>query len=197
MMDDVVGLVMVQVITNLGSSASTFSAITVIRPILVSLGFAVISPLICWLVVNPLTIWLNHHRTEHPSGWVQSVLTRHESAFAIHSALLLAMVTGATYAGTSNLFAAYLAGAMVSWWDTEVSHSVIRSAESQPTTNNATSTQAKQSSPVPEPDDPAENPSQTSLDPGEDTTSGVVIYHGYYSKAVDRILKPFFFVRRP
>ncbi|OQD79194.1 hypothetical protein PENANT_c058G04644 [Penicillium antarcticum] len=38
MLDDVVGLVMVQIISNLGGSTSSFSAMTVIRPVFVSIG---------------------------------------------------------------------------------------------------------------------------------------------------------------
>jgi hypothetical protein len=196
MMDDVVGLVMVQVISNLGSSSSSFSAITVVRPILVSIGFAVVSPSICRLVVSPFTIWLNRYRTKSSSGWVQQLLTQHQSAFIVHTTLLLAMVTGATYAGTSNLFAAYLAGAMVSWWDTEVPHPIVRSAGKQPASDDATPARSETEQPVLKPDDASKSFKQTDNDHVEDKTSGIVIYRDYYSKAVDRILKPFFFVSR-
>ena len=37
-----------------------------------------------------------------------------------HTALLFGLVAAASYAGTSNLFAAYLVGASISWYDTEV-----------------------------------------------------------------------------
>jgi hypothetical protein len=37
--------------------------------------------------------------------------------FVLLTLLLLGFVTGATFAGTSRLFAAYLAGMVVSWWD--------------------------------------------------------------------------------
>src|ERR1700761_5617688 len=40
MMDDVVGLVMVQVVSNLGRAEGGISAATVVRPIFVSLGLA-------------------------------------------------------------------------------------------------------------------------------------------------------------
>lgn len=52
-LDDVVGLVMVKIISGLGGSG--FSAATVIRPVFVSIAFAVIVPLICAWVVGPLT----------------------------------------------------------------------------------------------------------------------------------------------
>jgi Kef-type K+ transport system membrane component KefB len=54
MLDDVAGLVMVQVISNLGGSADSFSAVTVIRPVFVSIAFAVVVPAFCWAVVKPI-----------------------------------------------------------------------------------------------------------------------------------------------
>lgn len=60
MMDDVVGLVMVQVISNLGGDSFTW--VTIVRPILVSIVFAALVPIICLYVVKPLTSVLNSHR---------------------------------------------------------------------------------------------------------------------------------------
>lgn len=53
MMDDVMGLVMVQIISNLGGalSSASFDPVVVIRPILVAFGFAVGLVLICRFVV--------------------------------------------------------------------------------------------------------------------------------------------------
>ena len=53
MMDDVVGLVMVQIIPTLGAGSS-FTEITVIRPVFVSIAFAVLIPLICLFVAKPV-----------------------------------------------------------------------------------------------------------------------------------------------
>ena len=55
MMDDVVGLVMVQVITNLGGKQGEdrVDAVSVVRPIAVSVGVAVGLVLVCWVVVAP------------------------------------------------------------------------------------------------------------------------------------------------
>jgi Kef-type K+ transport system membrane component KefB len=41
MLDDVIGLVMVQIISNLGGSGDSFRTVTVIRPLFVSIGFGV------------------------------------------------------------------------------------------------------------------------------------------------------------
>jgi Kef-type K+ transport system membrane component KefB len=185
MMDDVVGLVMVQVISNLGSSKLSFDAVTVVKPVFVSIGFAVVCPLACRLIVGPLTIRLNQYRSKKPSGWICQALTRYETAFVIHTSLLLAMVTASTYAGTSNLFAAYLAGAMVSWWDTEVPHPLVQLARKQ---QNSDGLEMSGTRDVTAHSDQLNGTS-------ENATSGTTIYQDCYSKPVDRILKPFFFVR--
>ncbi|KAM0244161.1 hypothetical protein ACHAP5_006548 [Fusarium lateritium] len=143
MMDDVIGLIMVQVISNLGGD--TFDAITAVRPIMVSLAFAIVVPI---------------------------------------------MFVGATFAGTSSLLAAYIAGATISWWDSDVSH-----LEAQDTSANdshgteesrgAESQTIEESSSV-----PAE---QRSLPTPMKGGSGAEIFNHYYEPALQRILKPFFF----
>jgi hypothetical protein len=113
MMDDVAGLVMVQIISNLGSSTTgSFSAVTVVRPICVAVGFAIGIVLVCGLAVKPAVRKLR--------GMNISLLRKGKKtqvAFALHMATLIGFVTGASYAGTSGLFAAYLAGACISWFD--------------------------------------------------------------------------------
>jgi Kef-type K+ transport system membrane component KefB len=52
MMDDIIGVVMVQVISNLGGD--NLSWIVVIRPMLVSIAFTVVAPVACLLVLKPL-----------------------------------------------------------------------------------------------------------------------------------------------
>ena len=54
MLDDVVGLVMVQIISNLGGSATSFTTVTVIRPVFVSIGFAVGLLLLCAFCLQPV-----------------------------------------------------------------------------------------------------------------------------------------------
>ncbi|KAK4939194.1 hypothetical protein LTR10_020493 [Elasticomyces elasticus] len=114
MLDDVVGLVMVQVIANLGSGDRPIHASTVLRPILVSAGFAVVTPFFCNFLLKPMLV--------HPGvGKVRflHLLRRTVNAptlsFLLSTALLVGFVSAASYAGTSTLFAAYLAGASISW----------------------------------------------------------------------------------
>lgn len=54
MFDDVVGLVMVQIISTLDAAESSFGAFTVVRPIGVSFAFAIVVSLVCRLVVKPI-----------------------------------------------------------------------------------------------------------------------------------------------
>jgi Kef-type K+ transport system membrane component KefB len=122
MLDDVVGLTMVQVISDIGSSASSFSIVTVIRPVAVLVGLVIILSLACRFAVRPGTYWLNEMRKIHKEVALQRVLSHQQTPLVIHTSLLVAMVSGATYAGTSELFAAYLAGASISWWDSDVQH---------------------------------------------------------------------------
>ncbi|QDS70207.1 hypothetical protein FKW77_006882 [Venturia effusa] len=197
MLDDVVGLVMVQIISNLGASGSGFNSITVIRPVFVSLGFAVIFPLACWVLVSPMTSKLNNYRHNNPDGWVQRLIIREQTAFILHTLILIAMVTTSSYAGTSNLFAAYLSGAMVSWWDSEVPHPSIHLEDRR------TDQLAGQDEDRDENLEPAilatdrkaktESISDTSTSRPSCKTSGAAIFHTYYAQPTEKILKPFFF----
>lgn len=122
---------MIKVISNIGQSVTAFSAITVVRPVLVSLGFATIIPLGAYFIVQPLTLWLNARRQQNPVGRIHMILRWGQTPFLIHTAVLLVLVTASSYAGTSNLFAAYLSGVSISWWDSEVPHPQIKNAISR------------------------------------------------------------------
>ncbi|KAF1942040.1 Sodium/hydrogen exchanger [Clathrospora elynae] len=195
MMDDVVGLVMVQVIWNLGDDS--FSWVTVVRPVLVSVAFAVIVPLVCLLIARPLTLWSNSCREAHPTADINGLLQRTQTAFTIHTLLLIGLVTGASYAGTSNLFAAYIVGAAISWWDSEVPHPSFNTGVTveEKTTNPASASQDATSatSSVPVEKDSAGPSSMLSNEENSDQTCGSVVYQHYYHPAVSKILQPFFF----
>jgi Sodium/hydrogen exchanger family len=201
MMDDVVGLVMVQVISNLGQSKDSFSAVTVARPLAVSLGLAIAVPLVCRFVASPLTGLLNGMRRSSRGGKVDKVCGGTHTAFIIHTLILLGLVTGATYAGTSNLFAAYLAGASVSLWDSEVPHveDVVQSFAPSASRQD-TSIIAATSSDSSAQDQVAGNPERAEVATSDKVhdfvvaSSGADVFHSYYKTALHRILKPFFFV---
>lgn len=172
MIDDVIGLVMIQVVSNLGPGKASLSPVTIIRPLAVSFGLAITVLVVCRLIVKPITLLLNQLRQANPLGYANKLSRMAHTAFIIHTLILFGLVTGATFAGTSNLFAAYLAGASISWWDSEVPHLDI--------TSTPTATQA--SSEVDSCHVPLKN-------------SGLDTYHQYYAPVTTYILKPFFFVR--
>ncbi|KAG6010679.1 hypothetical protein E4U21_005178 [Claviceps maximensis] len=120
MIDDVVGLVLVQVISNLGKEGASFTASIVVRPLTVSIGFMVLTPLTCVFVVKPLTRQINQVRKRLGPGVCNHLMASERTSLFAHMLILLGYVTGASYAGTSNLFAAYIAGASVTWWDTRL-----------------------------------------------------------------------------
>ncbi|KAG9196134.1 hypothetical protein G6011_01255 [Alternaria panax] len=202
MMDDVVGLVMVQVISNLGGD--NFTWVTVLRPVLVSLAFAAVSPLVCLFLAKPITMWLNAYRVAHPGAQLDALLQRTQSAFTFHTLILIGLVTAATYAGTSNLFAAYIAGASISWWDSDISHPASTTATSPvaekgpaaagPVLGSSEGASPDVSKPQGEQDQGtiSSQPTKTE-DEHIDATSGAAIYHRYYHAAVSKILQPFFF----
>ncbi|PVI03426.1 Sodium/hydrogen exchanger [Periconia macrospinosa] len=193
MMDDVVGLIMVQVISNLGGDNGDITAVTILRPVLVSLAFAIMIPLSCRYIVQPLTVGLNSYRKASPDIMVSRLLTLHRTALTIHTLLLAGLVAASSYAGTSNLFAAYIAGAVVSWWDSEVPHppehmAAVRQDREGTSTNDE---------PRPQKQEPKESPpiapQTTASIHSASATTGPAVYQRYYHEAVSKILQPLFF----
>ena len=129
-------------------------------------------------------------------------------------------MTGSSYAGTSNLFAAYIAGAVVNWWDALVlrcgvreemtvagsentqeqivspgTHSAVPLTASRDT-NNRTSEGADNLATRESHSsaDGVDSTSNSQSEAGQTSLSGLAIYTRYYAPAVNSILKPFFFV---
>lgn len=196
---------MVQVISNLGGPRSSISPTAVVRPILVSLAFTVVLPLACQYFVKPLTLLLNRHRENNPSGVLQKVLCHRQTAFVTHTAILLGLVICASYAGTSNLLAAYIAGAIISWWDSELphpTHSSTASTEASPGQGKNSIAGPSNSQVVSKEEHPdgSERERQDKSTPAVGSSnvcslpmSGSAVYERYYQQLVEKILKPFFF----
>lgn len=191
MLDDVVGLVMVQIISNLGGSASSFSSLTVIRPVFVSIGFAVGLFLLCAFFIKPI-----FKRILAAKPNVPEFMDTMQFAFLYHTVLLVGLVAGATYAGTSSLFAAYLAGVIVTWVDSMIAESKVQtggtagrsssdSSSSSPSVEDNATPRSRQAS--------TSSQSSTSPRPDEIPT-GENVYEKYYKQPVTRILTPLFFV---
>ncbi|KAI8948994.1 Sodium/hydrogen exchanger [Xylaria longipes] len=215
LLDDVVGLVMVRIITSLGQTKNSgIEPATILRPVLVSLAFAVVVPLVCRYVLRPARRALGHvvqgwdskeageiegnaTAKAKAAAWVRS----REAAFIAQTALLILLVVAADYTGASILLAAYLAGVVVSWWDGQRGDSEAHSSGPQhrfETHSAETSTSAERQAQDPDTREPEAA--------GEGSSSGTLgqeipeprriassVFDSYYAQAVNRVLKPFFF----
>ncbi|TQN64961.1 Na(+)/H(+)-K(+) antiporter GerN [Colletotrichum shisoi] len=201
MMDDVIGLIMVQIVSNLGGGGSGgFNAVTEVRPVLVSLGSATLVPAACKLIVGPVTLRLNAMREKSPGSKLDDILRLRQTALVLHTCWLFGLVVGGTLAGTSSLLAAYVAGATISWWDSEVPHLAARAHNmtgASATGSSSMTSNHKVAGTGSSTDASAATASAaaTAADVREPDTynSGVNIYQRYCSKAVEHVLKPFFF----
>jgi Kef-type K+ transport system membrane component KefB len=196
MLDDVVGLVMVQIITNLGGSSDSFSAVTVIRPVFVSIGFGVGVLLACIFCIRPILRLILAHRSKFPqfTGTVQFY-------FLVYTYLLVGLVAGATYAGTSSLFAAYLAGVVTSWIDDFSKENSVAEDTSHMATGSSTEDVSQEQDSTPEEPKTTQhgqvNRPLASVPPSNqnnEAPSGKLVYEKYYHAPVIRILIPLFFV---
>ena len=221
MLDDVVGLVLVEVISHLGSSESTSKVLAVVRPIAVSFGLVIILLLCGRFIVKP---GIKNGWQDATSSPFLRCLNHDHAAFISHTLVLFGFVAGATYAGTSGLFAAYIAGLSLSWCDSELSiastvgrrptsleetidasrrgrimlstssNSMQRDERHEVATDDASlqSIGTEESFPT-EQSSPPPGASRRTANPDQPT--GLWIYDRYCSVVVERILKPFFFVR--
>lgn len=210
MMDDVAGLVMVQVISNLGDSSS-IDAVTIIRPVFVSIAFAVVAFLSCRFIVGPITHRVAHISPESKGKRLSGKMQSPKAMLVCHTGILLALVTGSSYAGTSNLFAAYIAGASISWWDglspglhlqkkqpsNEAGNSTVQKTAPEGDTVRGSGAVNGSIEPDTAPAQTSKAQSKIATTPSDGRTldhiSGKAVYHQYYSPAVTTVLKPFFF----
>lgn len=211
MMDDVVGLVMVQIVASLGRGGDEEMvdidvANVLVRPVLVSVAFAVTVPLACRFVRRPLLPFLEKTAAGGSGAegkswrfWWHSLDAKH-TAFVVQTALLIALVVGASYAGASVLLAAYLAGIVVSWWQ-GLQHGAEDERRSLPEqqgtgSNEESTTRYHESSEDNGGGDTSSTARTTTQSRHEQQVASrqdANMYEIYYSQAVTRILKPFFF----
>ncbi|KAK6529430.1 hypothetical protein TWF281_008606 [Arthrobotrys megalospora] len=105
MMDDVVGLVMVQVVSSLGRSGGV-SAASIARPVGASLGLIFGAVVIGWIC-----------RRLYGSIKLSGRFNNQGIAWVLQTGVLVVCVVVAGYSGASVLFGAFIAGALVTWWD--------------------------------------------------------------------------------
>ena len=203
MLDDVVGLVMVQIILNLGESASSFRAVTVLRPVFVSIGFAVGLFLLSAFCFKPILKRMLASKKKMPC-----FMSTMDFAFLAQAGLLTGIIAGASYAGTSSLFAAYLVGLIVSWFDELVAEpKVLATLTTASISHDGGSPSNEQvSNPQEENQRSQQNTNEhLSSTPstfqqssrGDQGPTGQSVYERYYKEPVNRILLPLFFVNLP
>ncbi|KAI1502118.1 Sodium/hydrogen exchanger family-domain-containing protein [Biscogniauxia marginata] len=221
MMDDVAGLVMLQIVASSlnGNGGAGITPATVLRPVLVSLAFAVGIPITCRYVLRPAMRFLDERgrSQKKDEGRVRSLLKTKQAALVTHTVLLVAFIAAASWAGASVLLAAYITGLLVTWWDSE--KSTKRKQEPPASVRAAASESEGTTTPTTQQDQP--NDKQNSIydaacepqlrsdtfstdisistpavvTPGHQRSrfSGLHIYDMYYAQIVNRVLKPFFF----
>lgn len=192
MMDDVMGLVMVQIISNLGgdgggngSGSSGFDPVIVIRPILVAFGFAIGLLLICRFGVARAVHFSLARNLHHR---FPDVVHSSNFAFVAHMGVLIGLVAGATYAGTSGLFAAYLAGAGISWFDELLATATSTGSATEGTEVQRDTSQRDSTT--------LQNIASMQEEPTPQRPTGEQIFEQYCKEPLKRILSPLFFVRR-
>ncbi|KAG6878143.1 hypothetical protein C0993_011561 [Termitomyces sp. T159_Od127] len=115
MMDDVVGLILIAITKSLGLHQESIGS-AVARPIAASFGSVVVLSVLLWTLQQnlPAFRWLTtHHHLKSISG----LWRRHgpESGLVLQLLTLFTLVSAGTYAGTSPLFMAFLAGVLIAW----------------------------------------------------------------------------------
>jgi hypothetical protein len=129
MMDDVVGLVMVNIVTTLG--AGGMGGWPIARPIVASFGLLLVALAIAPYVLKPYWSFLTRHLYSSESWEPDSKSMMHGFAiraissiphlsFLLSTALLVIFVTISAFINASVLFAAFISGGLVSYlWNVE------------------------------------------------------------------------------
>jgi Kef-type K+ transport system membrane component KefB len=194
MMDDVVGLVMVQVIATLGANSTSLNALVIVRPVLVSLAFAILVPVCLRYLIRPLRDYVRGLKSLKPR--FDALIANARVRCIMHSLLLFGLVAAAAWSGTSVLFTAYLAGAIINWWDAqdnalspvlENSSAVPLEVHDDRNTDVTNDQEAISAIPRLTRDTTANRADQKDL-------SGASIYRVYFEQPVNRVLRPLFFV---
>ncbi|KAK6511698.1 hypothetical protein TWF481_000604 [Arthrobotrys musiformis] len=105
MMDDVVGLVMVQVVGGLGGGSGV-DITSIVRPVGASLGLILGAVVMGWGC-----------RKVFGGMKLPEQLDRRGVIWSLQTGVLIVCVVVAGYSGASVLFGAFIAGALVTWWD--------------------------------------------------------------------------------
>ncbi|PQE15937.1 sodium hydrogen exchanger family protein [Rutstroemia sp. NJR-2017a BVV2] len=142
MMDDVVGLVMVNIVTTLGSG--DMSAWPIARPIVASFGLFLVTLAIVPYLLKPIWIWLvkctqsevqTSSLTEKKSNlreiMIKPVRRVPHLKFILSILVLIVFVTIAAFIDASVLFAAFIAGGLINYlWNVDDANSAAAPSDS-------------------------------------------------------------------
>ncbi|KAJ8066290.1 hypothetical protein OCU04_005370 [Sclerotinia nivalis] len=129
MMDDVVGLVMVNIVTTLGSGGT--GGWPIARPIVASFGLLIVSLAVCRFILTPIWLYLVKHSQPEVAPNITTSSKFNIKGFALKlfrniphlsfllpTLVLIVFVTIASFIDASVLFAAFIAGGVVNYlWD--------------------------------------------------------------------------------
>lgn len=182
---------------------------TIVRPVLVSVAFAVVVPLVCLYILKPGKAAFDRMSQKwdgkQQRGGEQDIkkklklmvwIRSQEAGFVAQTAFLILLIVAADYAGASILLAAYLAGAVMSWWGSQQGVSSGEAPVEPRSTEPSVSVEQQNGAGEQEPRSAAGDLSVRMIDQGTDSPqhTTLIVFDTYYAQAVNRILKPFFFV---
>ena len=149
LLDDVVGLVIAGIIPELANTdRGGVSWQTIVRPILVSLAFGMGTPLFAWIMKKGLEKLLRiklHLLAVRGRKHIRAILWDTRTQLFVTVTCLSAFVAGSKYAGTSELFGAYLAGVFLAY----VFSSIKKDPEHVPITSKFLSSRSPSPSTLP------------------------------------------------
>ena len=170
MMDDVIGLVMINIVASMSSvNGENVNPEAIVRPIGASLGL-----ILAISIGGRLGRYLLLERTflSIQYKYCQSSFPSIDFKLLLHMLLLSGVVAVAGYSGAPVLFASFLTGSLISWFDESKMKRVQKGKSS-----------AEESKEI-----------KSNKDEDVDRWTGIKMYNYYYDQPVERILKPFFFV---
>ncbi|KAI1631443.1 Sodium/hydrogen exchanger family-domain-containing protein [Biscogniauxia mediterranea] len=148
MMDDVAGLVMVQIVASdlSGDGGTGIAPGAVLRPVLVSLALAIVIPAAFRYVVRPAMTLLSDWRRDQKKemGRIWRLIDTKEATLVTHTLLLIGLITAASWAGASVLLSAYIAGVMVTWCDSQTDRTPLHQEPSSGTITTVTNVESNE-----------------------------------------------------
>lgn len=130
MMDDVVGLILIAITKSLGPSHEgqhqQSIGIAIARPIVASVGSVAILSFLLWTIQHSLPALCRratYQRLASNSASISGLWRRHayQTGLVFQLLTLFTVVSAGTYAGTSPLFMAFVAGVLIAWSSQHIS----------------------------------------------------------------------------